>query len=449
MTTVLNLEAKKYTSRVLDGFIAQRGAHARIAAPNIQAFGENSTTSNLTLDELARALGAAGGTIAGPQVNETTAMKVTAVYGCVALIAGAISTLPINIYERQGGSRREIEHEYQWMLNEQANEDMTTATAMEFVLMSKLLYGDGFARWLRPSPFSNRVIGWQPLHPDRVIPFRDQSTGRLYYRVTPMAGDGMGEQIVLDPADIMHIPSLGFDGLRSPSAITFAAREAIGNALAAEEFTGRFFSQGANFDVALTTDQDLTDDHINQLRTSYLARQAGGRNSRIPIIMSGGLKVQTLSITPADAELLPSRAFTVQEICRVFGVPPHMIGHTETNTSWGAGIEQQGIGFVKYTLRRHLTPITQEINRKLWPTRAKYFVGYNVADLERGDLKARFDAHRIAVGGPGSPGILTVNEVRRSENYPPIDGGDKLHTGIGPAKVADATNPKPAEGAQP
>lgn len=386
---------------------------------------ENSVTKNLTVDQLASLLGSALQTASGSVVTPETALRVTTVYGCVALIAGAISTLPFPIYERTENTRKKVNHEYWWMLNEQSNPDMTAATAFEYFVSCKMFYGDAFALLLRPNPNTNRVIGWRPLHPTRVTPFRD-ADGTLYYRVTDVAGG----VTVHDAADIIHVPSLGFDGLRSPSPITYAAREAIGTSIAAEDYSARFFSQGSTHEIALKTATKMTDEQKESLRASYQAKYAGSKNSRMPLILSGGMEVEKLSITPNDAALLPTRQFGVEEICRVFGVPPYMVGATDKTTSWGTGIEQQGIAFVKYTLRRYLTPIEQEFNRKLWPSREKFFVEYNTSALERGDYKTRMEGYRIGIGRAGEPGWMTSNEVRHLENLEPIDGGDELNPGI-------------------
>lgn len=399
--------------------LARANAERRMQRNVKAAFGENSVTQNLTVDELAKLIGAWSSTAAGVAVTPDTAGRVSAVYGCVALIAGAIATLPIGVFERDGDVRRKIAHDYWWLLNEQPNEAWAACSAWEYLVASRLFYGDAFAQLLRPSPNTNRIIGWKPLHPDRVQPFR-AADGRVYYRVT----DESGKQVIHDAADILHIPSLGFDGLRSPSAITYAAREAIGTALAAEEYSARFFAQGATFDYALQTEAKLDQAQIEVLRASLQAKYGGPGNSRMPLILTGGLKAEALSITPNDAALLPTRQFTVEEICRIFGVPPFMIGHTDKQTSWGTGVEAQGISFVKYTLRRYLTPIEQELNRKMWPTRARYFVEYNTAALERGDYKTRMEGYRVALGRAGEPGWMRVNEIRRLENMPPDDDLD-------------------------
>jgi len=423
-----DLTNNQHTSRVLDGWLASReGGHARAG---ISALGQNAATTNLTANELASMLGASHTTASGVAVTAETAMRVTTVYACVALVAGAIASLPVAIYDRETEAR--TNHDYWWMFNEKACDGWTAATAWEYLISSKLLYGDGFAQLLRASPYSNRVTGWKPLHPDRVEPFRD-AEGMLWYRVTYSDG----KQSILNSADVLHLPSLGFDGLRSPSAITYAAREAIGTSMAAERFSGQFFSQGSTHDIALKSKAGLTREQADGLRSSYLARQAGSRG---PLVLHGGLEVEKLSITPVDAELLPTRLFGVNEICRALGVPPHMVAHTEKTTSWGSGIAEQGAGFVRYTLLRHINPLRQELNSKLWPVRQRYYVEHVTEGLERADLAARSNAHRVALGRAGEPGWMTVNEVRKVENLPPIDGGDMLNTG---AKSPEGTTDEP------
>lgn len=416
---LLNLEARRHDSRVLGEWLAGRaGAEERLGrAPTIQAAGENSVTTNLTASQLAEVLGLSATTYAGVPVTAETAMRVTTVYACIALLAGAIASLPLGVFEREKNARKKADHEYWWLFNEQANEDMTSAVAWEYLYSSKFLYGDGFAELLRPSRVSTRVIGWKPHHPLRVDPFRDDR-GVLLYRIQPTRG----EAYVLDSADMIHLPSLGFDGLRSPSPITYAAREAVGTAIAGESFNARFFSEGATFDFALKTtgSAKLDKDQLDVLKTSLLSRLHGAGHKRSPLILSG-LEPAQLTINPKDAEILATRLFTVEELCRVLGVPPFMVGHTDKQTSWGTGMEALGAGFVRYTLQRHLTPLAQELNRKLWPTRARYFVEHITAALERGDLKSRFEAYRIALGRAGEQAWMDVDEVRRLENMAPME----------------------------
>lgn len=404
----LNLEARQHDSRVLGSWLAGRDGGAERAG--LVALGENSS-GNLTMGELANLIGAGYRSSSGATVTVETGMRVSAAYACMSLVAGAIATLPIGIYERKGNERDSADHEYWWMLNEKASDGWTSSAAWEAIILSKLAHGDGFGEWIRPRFSSNRVTGWRPLPRHTVQPFKDGDVVR--YRISP----DDKPTYVLDRADIIHLPSLGFDGLTSPSPLTYAAMEALGTALSAQEHVGRFFSGGANFDYALATDAKLDQKQRDDLKASLIARvQNGGRG---PLLLTGGLKPAQLSVNSKDAEILATRLFTVEEICRIFGVPPFMVGHTDKTTSWGSGVENMGIGFVRYTLQRHLTPIAQELNSKLWPVRERFFVEHITAALERGDIKARFDAYRTALGRAGEMPFMTADEIRWRENMPP------------------------------
>jgi HK97 family phage portal protein len=437
---VFDLTARKYESRVLADFARAQPAgfesRVRDQVPAVAA--ENTTTANLTGEQLVAMLGLTATASSGVVVSPEVAMRVSAVYGCANLISGAVMTIPLPVYERvrlEDGTetRAPAKHDYWWMLNEQANEEMSAAAAWQWLVSSRVFHGDGFGRLLRPDFRSARIIGWEPLHPYNVQPFRDSSY-RLWYRVVNK--DGTVE--VLPPEDMIHVPSLGFDGLTSPSPITYAAREAIGLSVAADRWAGKFFSDGATFDYALKTGAALKPDQVEMLRASLVSRnQTGGRG---PLILTGGLEPAQLSVNPKDAEILATRLFSVEEICRILGVPPFMVGHNDKTTSWGSGIEQLSIAFVRYTLRNVLTLIAQEFNRKLWPNRERYFVEHDTTSLERGDMKSRFEAYRIGAGRAGEPGWMTPNEIRRAENMPPVEGGDKLNPGNGTPPAAPPAN---------
>lgn len=382
-----------------------------------QVHASNTSQQNITVQELASLIGGAGG-FGGPSVNETTAMRVSAVYACVALIAGAISTLPMPVYARSINGRDKVDHAYFWLLNESPNDDISAAVFWEYLVSSRLFYGDCFAEILRPSFGSSKVIGFLPHHPNRVQPFRN-TDGNLFYRVTPL----VGSQYTVHPADMIHVPSLGFDGLRSPSPITYAARQAVGTALSADEYNSRFFINGARPDFAITAPGTLNKDQADMIRSTWSENHAGVTKSHMPAVLMGGLDIKQLSLSAADSQILATSMFQVEQIARVLGVPPHMIGHTDKSTSWGAGVENMGRGFVKFTLKRDLVKFEQEFNRKLWPTRERLFVRFDLADIERGDLKSENEALRIALGRAGEPGWMTQDEVRKTKNLPPM-GGD-------------------------
>jgi HK97 family phage portal protein len=428
-------------SAVLNAWRAQHGPETTGRVNNL-----NETRQSLTVQELANIIGGGAISNAGPVVNETTAMKVSAVYACVALIGGAISTLPLPIYERTPDGRKRVEHPYWWLLNEQPEPDISSAVFWEYMVAARLFYGDCFAEIMRPSFRSNAVSGFKAHHPLRVFPFRD-SKGNLFYRVQPL----VGAEYVLHPADIIHIPSLGYDGIRSPSPITYAARQSIGTSLAAGEYSARFFSNGARPDFALKTGGNLTEEQAKLLRATWGERHSGVANAHLPAILTGGLEVQQLTLSAVDSQILATSSWNLEEICRVLGVPPFMVGSTEKSTSWGTGQENMGRGFVKYTLLRDLRKFEQEFNRKLWPVRQKLFVEFDVSGIERGDLKTENEALRVALGRAGEPGWMTTNEVRHIKLLPPIAGGDTVNSGVSTtateaaAPAAPETAPAPSQ----
>lgn len=430
MTQAMDLTAKPQGSRVLSGWLAGRDGGA--ARAGLVALGENTVeTGSLNITELANLLGAAHRSAAGVPVTKETAMRVSVVYAAVSLVAGVFGFLPWGIYERD--SREKADHDYWYLLNERASEGWTAFAFWEYLMSSKLFYGDGFGRLIRSSVRSSRIIGMEPLHPLAVDPFRHKD--RVLYRVNPIDGS---PAYTADSADIIHLPSLGYDGLRSPSPITFAGREAIGAAIAAQDYAGKFFAGGANIDYALKTANRLTQAQLTELKASLLARASNG--GRGPLILSGGLEPAQLSINSKDAEILATRMFSVEEISRLMGVPPHMIGHTSKTTSWGSGIAEQGMGFVRYTLQKHLTPCAQEVNSKFWPVREKFFAEQIVEALERADLKSRYEAYRVAMGRAGEMPWMDADEVRRRENMP-----KNANLKMNPGKAGKDDDEKPAQ----
>lgn len=400
-------------------------------------------TSGLTSEELSQILGLSQITAAGVSVTPELAMRVSTVYACVSIISGAIASLPVALYERTGaGVKRRVDAEgtgkLWWLLNEQANDEMTSFDAMLYAVAAKLLYGDGYIELVRGR--NGAIKSLYPHHPGRVWPMRDPVTGAKIYRVQP----ALGPAYALPDADMLHLSSLGYDPvvMRSPSVITAAAREAVGSAVAAEAYMAKLFSEGATFDYALKTAGNVNKEQLTALKASLASRQS--TSSRAPLILAGGLEPVQLSVNPHDAEILASRSFSVEDIARFFGVPPHMVGHQEKSTSFGTGIEQQGISFARYTLMRHLHPLAQEINRKVWPVRERWFAEFDLSGLERTDMAARFNAYRIAIGRAGEPGWMTQNEIRARENMPPVANGDDINQGVTTAAQGANNEPLPA-----
>lgn len=396
------------------------------------AVGQHDTGS-LSFGDLVEQLNLGAKTSAGVSVNTDSALKVATVYRCVELIGSSIKMLPFKVFERKDGAHVPKEHDYNWLFNERACPDMTSSDAWQYLITSKFFYGDGFAELIRKDYRRSDIMYWQPLHPLAVEPFKDKRTGIKYYRVTR----DDGSQEVLNQADIIQLPSLGYDGLRSPSPITYAAKEAIGSAIAGSKWAGEFFTSGGQFDFALSTESRLGTQQLKDLKANIMQRE---ENGRWPLILSGGLKPAQLTINPKDAEILSSRLFDIEEICRIFGVPPHMVGHTQKSTSWQSGLEEMGANFKRFTLMNHITQIKQEFNYKLWPMRSRLFMDFDTGELERSDMKTRYESHRSALGRAGEPGWQTVNEIRKRENMPPVPGGDEIFTGQAEPEPEPETN---------
>lgn len=404
-------------SVILTAWKAQREAER---AGRVHASGEYVTMPDIRKGTELFEWMTGGMSSAGVHVTEQSAMRVSAVYASVNLIGGAIACLPLPVYERSLDGRKRADNDIWWLLNEQPHPAWSAATFWEYMAASKLLLGDAYARILRAGP---KIIGFEPLHKSRITTVRRD--GRLYY----VYQDDGGKPVTIDQDDMLHIPGPGFDGLNGMSQIRHALRNSAGIALAADEYSATFFSNGARPDFAIEVPGNVTQDQQDMVRRTWADRHGGLSNAHLPALMVGGAKVHELTMNAEDAQLVDTRRFQVEDIARIFGVPPHMIGHTTAATSWGTGIEQMSIGFVKYTLQRHLVKFEQELNRKVWPTSQKHFVEFATAGLERGDYKSRNEGYRIALGRAGEPGWMTVNEVRRLENLPPIEGGDQIMKG--------------------
>jgi len=365
---------------------------------------------------------------AGVPVTESTVMNVSAVYACIQLISGAMASLPLPIYERTKTGRQRVDHPLWWLLNEQPLPRCSASTFWRYMMTSKLLHGDGFALIKRKSAFSPEIVSITPWHPLAVNVYLNGD--RLAYQfINYIGGQGIESQMY-DQDDVLHFTGVGFNGLRSVSPLRHALRNAAGIALAADKYSAEFFSASAKPEIVIKTEMaKLSGEQKELIIDAWKSIQQGDRTR--PGVLGAGMSLQELTINAEEAQLLQSRMFQIEDIARIYGVPPFMIGHTQNTTSWGSGVEQMGIGFVKYTLSQHIVDAEQEINRKLFLTE-KNFCEFNTAGLERGDIKTRNESYRIGLGRAGEPAWLTVNEVRLAENLPPIEGGDVLFVGTAP-----------------
>jgi len=354
----------------------------------------------------------------GVTVNHLSALRVAAVYACVSKISGAISTLPLHIYKTDGDINERMPRDQLWyLLNEQPSQNYTAISHWENTSVNQLLRGDSFT-WIRRNMAGN-VRELFPLHRDWVFPNQEVSGRLRYYISIPH----LNITTWVEPEDMLHFHGFGFDGVRSMSVIRYAAKSATGNAIAMDEYSGKFFANGSHPSVILKSPKVMTPDQQDALRKAYAQKYAGLDNAhRVPLVLTEGLEAQQISITAEDAQLIEARQFTVIDIARAFGVPPHLIGETSGSTSWGSGIESMGRAFVTYTLQTHLVRIEQELNRKLFPRDTGRFIKFDRDALIEGDSKAQSDYFRAALGGPGTGnGWMTVNEIRKTKGMAPID----------------------------
>lgn len=368
-----------------------------------------------------------------PTPTEHTAWTVSAIAACVNLISGAIASLPLHVYRRTrtGDRERLFDDPLWWVLNEEFTPRWSAATGWEYLLASRLLLGDAFARILR-GPMGE-VKGIEPIHPNRVVVVPSLDGMRLVYSIDPdpaltPPNRPKPKPLVVDQDDMVHITGSGFDGTRTPSPLRNMLRMSGSVALATQEFSARFFSNGARPDYALQTSSAMTAEQIENMRTQIAERHGGAANSHKPMLLHSGLDIKSLQLPLEDLQLISTRQFQIEEIARAYGVPPFMIGHNEKTTSWGSGVEQMGTAFVRYTLASHLTKIHNELNRKLFRTYTR-IVEFDTFELERADMKTLMESFRAALGRAGEPGFLTVNEVRAYLNRAPVEGGDELNKG--------------------
>lgn len=366
-------------------------------------------------------------TASGFPVNDQTAMLVSTLFACLSRISGAITQLPVHHYgiDTQTGDRKRLPAgPLWWMLNEEPSPAWTSASWKEWIVRCVHLRGDQHTEILRDKSRSGagRIVGLKPLHPDwsRARRYVIDGEVRLAYDVYDPVLDKF---YTVDQDDMLHFTGFGFDGLKSLSVIQHAARNALGNSLAASDYMGKSLGNGAMPKIALTYPNTLNKTQKELLRESFVATYgAGVTQQRLPLVLTEGGTATPLSISPVDMELLESRNLEDRHICEACGVPSILIGNSEKTTSWGTGIEQITIGFVKYTIKPHLTRWGEELNRKLF-RRAGQFVEFELDALLAGDSKAQGESFRFALGGPGSgDGYMSVDEVRKLKNLPALGG---------------------------
>lgn len=379
-----------------------------------------------------------GGTTSGKSVNEHTAMQMTAVYSCVRILAEGVAGLPLHLYRytENGGKEKALSHPLYYLLHDEPNPEMSSFVFRETLMTHLLLWGNAYAQIIRNG--KGEIIALYPLMPNRMTVDRD-SNDNLYYLYTKYSDEaptmkGNGTVVKLRPSDVLHIPGLGFDGLVGYSPIAMA-KNAVGLAMATEEYGAKFFANGAAPGGVLEHPGTIKDPQ--KVKDSWNMAYQGSSNSHRVAVLEEGMKYTPIGISPEQAQFLETRKFQINEIARIFRVPPHMVGDLEKSSF--SNIEQQSLEFVKYTLNPWVTRWEQGISRALLRADEKklYFAKFNLDGLLRGDYVSRMNGYAIA----RQNGWMSANDIRELENLDriPADlGGDLYLINGNMTKLADA-----------
>ncbi len=351
-----------------------------------------------------------GGTTSGKTVNERTAMQTTAVYACVRILAETIASLPLHVYKyTDRGKEKALDHRLYYLLHDEPNPEMTSFVFRETLMSHLLLWGNAYAQVIRDG--RGNVLALYPLLPDRMTVNRSLD-GELFYEYHKGTGT-----VILRRDEVLHIPGLGFDGLVGYSPIAMA-KNAIGMAIATEEYGAKFFANGANPGGVLEHPGVVKDPA--RIRESWNAVYQGSGNAHRVAVLEEGMKFQSIGIPPEQAQFLETRKFQTEEICRIFRVPPHLVANLDKATF--SNIEHQSISFVVHTIRPWLVRLEQGMNKALLSKSEKgqYFVGFVVDGLLRGDYASRMQGYAVGIQN----GFLSPNDIRALENMNSIEHGD-------------------------
>ena len=348
----------------------------------------------------------------GQNVTEENAMTHSGVYAAVRIIAETIASLPLNVYREQNDRKEKAKNNYLYpLLHNKPNDLMTSFTWREVMMSHLLLWGNHYSQLERDN--SGKVVGIWPLMPGQMqVKERNR---RLFYIYYPEDSD----RVVYDQSEILHIPGLGFNGRVGKSVIKMA-KEAIGLGLSAEEFGAKFFSQGAQPGGVIEYPERMSDEAYERYKKDVNKKYGGLGNSHKIMVLEEGLKYHQTGIPPDDAQFLETRKFQIEEIARIFRVPPHMLADLERATF--SNIEQQSIDFVVNTIRPWLVRIEQTLNDKLLSDRnTSNYIKFVVEGLLRGDAESRGNFYNTMF----NIGAMTINDIREKEDMNPIDGGDQ------------------------
>jgi HK97 family phage portal protein len=355
----------------------------------------------------------------GTVINPETVFRVNAIFSAISLISDTISTLPVDSYIRRDGARFAFRPRPAWV--QQPDVDTTKEAFYGSLIVSMLLDGNGFVRVFRDG--SGRVVNMTVLNPSKVEIRKDKVGGVTFVYE--------GEGKPLNKNEVLHIPDVVRPGeTRGISRVT-ALKDNFGLALALESYAARFFGQGASTNGIIEFPGNLTPEQAKQLVDGFDARHKGFRKSHKTGVLSGGAKFVQTTVANDQAQFIDSRRMAVEDVARAFNIPPHLLGLPGTNTY--SSVEQNNIAFVTHTLR----PIVQKLESAFTglmvnePGGSTAFIKFTLDGLLRGDANSRFTAYSVGL----QAGYLTINDIRRLEDLPPVDGGEIIRVPLASVNI--------------
>lgn len=371
-----------------------------------------------------------GTSSSGKVVTADKAIKLSAVWACVRLLSESISTLPLKIYVRQpdGSRKAATDHPAYSVLCRRPNSEMTPSRFMLMVVASICLRGNAF---IEKKFIANRLVSLVPLLPQNMVVKR-LTTGALEYKYTEN-----GNERIIPVKNMMHIRGFGLDGVCGMMP-TMAGVDVFGAAMSVDEAAAKIFENGLQSTGFLSSENALTKEQRDRLRQN-LQSFIGSKNAGKLMVLENKLTYQNVTMNPEAAQLLESRSFSIEEICRWFRVPPYMVGHTTKQSSWASSLEGMNLLFLTHTLRPLLVNIEQEIGRCLLDSDEEVFAEFSVEGLLRADSAGRAAYYTSALQNGG----MSRNDVRRLENMPPIEGGDiyTVQLNLTQLKNLESSNP--------
>lgn len=357
----------------------------------------------------------AGGNSSGEPVTDASVLALSTAWACINLVAGTIATLPVMVYRRVPGGREVANGHWLYrILHDDPNADQTEVDFWEYMCASLELRGNAYAEKLRGS--AGQIVGLDPIPPG-IVSVRRRDDGEIEYRWT---WNGVSRRETSE--NVLHIRGFGGDPLGGLSPLA-AGAETFGHARALNRTSGSVMRNAMLPSGVYQTPTKLNAEQTREIEDRLAKKYQGAANAGRPLVIGHDLKWQQLTMSPGDLEMLESRNFSVEEICRMFGVPPHMVGHTAGNTQLGSSISEQTRGFSMFTLRRRVKRIEAALRKQLLTPRDVadgIIIEVNIDALLRGA-----PAERSAFYNAGlQNGWFTINEVRALENMPPVVGGD-------------------------